>query len=152
MKRFKNILYVNDATDDQTWAIARAVSLAENKQADLTVVDVIPAEVITAGIGLPPGGPISDDLRAFVVTDRHKGLEALVKPYQQRLNIRLDVLVGKTFLEVIRAVLKNAYDLVIKPAENPNWLERLFGNTDMNLLRQCPCPVWIMKPTRKIKL
>lgn len=61
MKRFKNILYVNDATDDQVWAIERAVSLAENQQADLTVVDVIPTEVITAGIGLPYGGPISTD-------------------------------------------------------------------------------------------
>lgn len=149
MKRFKNILYVNDATDNQAWAIARAVSLAEKKQADLTVVDVIPIEVVTAGIGLPPGGPISTDLKAAVVADHREGLEALVKPYQQRLSIRLDVLVGNTFLEVIRAVLKNAYDLVIKPAENPNWLERLFGNNDMNLLRQCPCPVWLMKPDGK---
>lgn len=56
---------------------------------------------------------------------------------------------GNTFLEVIRAVLKNAYDLVLKPAENPNWLKRLFGNNDMNLLRQCPCPVWLMKPGEK---
>lgn len=149
MKRFKNILYVNDATDDQQWAIARAVSLAENKQASLTVVDVIPLEVVTAGIGLPYGGPISTNLTAAVVADRLEGLEALVKPYQQRLNIRLDVLEGNTFIEVIRAVLKNAYDLVIKPAENPNWLERLFGNNDMNLLRQCPCPVWLMKPREK---
>ena len=149
MKRFKNILYVNDATDDQDSGIARAVSLAENKQADLTVVDVIPTEVVTAGIGLPPGGPISAGLKADVVADRYEGLEALVKPYQQRLSIRLDVLVGHTYLEVIRAVLKNAYDLVIKPAENPNWLERLFGNHDMHLLRQCPCPVWLIKPGEK---
>lgn len=149
MKRFKNILYVNDSTDDQAWAIARAVCLAENKQADLTVVDVIPIEVVTAGIGLPPGGPISTDLKAAVVADHHDRLEALVKPYQQRLSIRLDVLVGNTALEVIRAVLKNAYDLVIKPAENPSWLERLFGKNDMHLLRQCPCPVWLMKPREK---
>ena len=149
MKRFENILYVNDSTYDQAWAIARAVSLAENKQAHLTVVDVIPIEVVTAGIGLPPGGPISTDLKAAVVADHHKGLEALVKPYQQRLSIRLDVLVGNTYLEVIRAVLKNAFDLVVKPAENPNWLERLFGNHDMNLLRQCPCPVLLIKPGEK---
>jgi nucleotide-binding universal stress UspA family protein len=149
MKRFKNILYVNDSTDDQAWAIARAVSLAENKQADLTIVDVIPTEVVTAGIGLPPGGPISTGLKAAVVADHYEQLEALVKPYQQRLSIRLDVLVGSTPLEVIRAVLKNAYDLVIKPAENPNWLERLFGKNDMHLLRQCPCPVWLIKPGEK---
>jgi nucleotide-binding universal stress UspA family protein len=149
MKRFKKILYVNDATDDQAWAIERAVALAESKQADLTVVDVIPLEVITAGIGMPYGGPISIDLKAAVAANRHEGLEALVKPFKQRLNVQLDVLVGNTFLEVVRAVLKDAYDLVIKPAENPSWLKRLFGNTDMNLLRQCPCPVWLMKPGEK---
>jgi nucleotide-binding universal stress UspA family protein len=149
MKRFKNILYVNDATDDQAWAIARAVSLAENKQADLTVVDVIPTEVVTAGVRLPPGGPISIGLKADVVADHFEQLESLVKAYKQRLKIRLDVLVGNTSLEVIRAVLKNAYDLVIKPAENPNWLESLFGKIDMHLLRQCPCPVWLMKPGEK---
>ena len=149
MKRFKNILYVNDSTDDQAWTIARAVSLAENKQADLTVVDVVPTEVVTAGIGLPPGGPISTGLKADVVADHYQQLEVMVKPYQQRLSIRLEVLVGNMSLEVIRAVLKNAYDLVIKPAENPNWLERLFGKHDMHLLRQCPCPVWLMKPGEK---
>jgi nucleotide-binding universal stress UspA family protein len=146
MKRFKNILYVNDSTDDQAWAIARAVSLAENKQADLTVVDVIPIEVVTAGVGLPPGGPISTDFKAAVVADHYEQLGTLVKSYKQRLSIQLEVLVGNTALEVIRSVMKNAYDLVIKPAENPNWLERLFGINDMHLLRLCPCPVWLMKP------
>ena len=149
MKRFNNILYVNDATGDQAWAITRAVSLAEDKQADLTILDVIPTEVVTAGIGSTPGGPISSKLQKAVMADRYEQLEALVKSHKQGRNIRLKVLVGKTFLEVIRAVLENGYDLVIKPAENPNWLERLFGNNDMHLLRQCPCPVWLLKPGEK---
>lgn len=149
MKRFKNILYVNDSADDQAWAITRAVSLAESKQADLTVLDVIPTEAVTAGIGLPPGGPISTDLQASVVADRYEQLEAMVESYELGRRVRLNVLVGKASFEVIRAVLQGDYDLVIKPAENPNWLERLFGNIDMQLLRQCPCPVWLMKPGEK---
>ncbi len=52
---------------------------------------------------------------------------------------------GKTFLEAIRAVLRNKYDLLIKPAENPNYIERLFGSDDMQLLRNCPCPVWLTR-------
>jgi hypothetical protein len=54
MKRFKNILYVNEPTAQQESTIARAVSLAVNNQADLTILDVIPTQVVTAGIGLPP--------------------------------------------------------------------------------------------------
>jgi len=145
MKRFKNILYVNEPTVDQTAAVARAVSLAENNQADMTMVDVIPTEVVTAGIGLPPGGPVSNDLLAFVESDRRKALESMVQQFCKRLQIRLNVLVGKTYLEVIRAVLKNGYDLIIKPAENPSWTNRLFGSDDLHLLRKCPCPVWLMK-------
>ena len=57
MKLFKNILYVSEASVEQEKSIARAVSLAENNQADLAVIEVVPA--IAAGIGMPPGGPIS---------------------------------------------------------------------------------------------
>jgi len=62
MKRFKNILYVNEPTAQQESTIARAVSLAVNNQADLTILDVIPTQVVTAGISLPPGGQISNEL------------------------------------------------------------------------------------------
>jgi nucleotide-binding universal stress UspA family protein len=43
-------------------------------------------------------------------------------------------------------VLRKGYDLLIKPAENPATVQRLFGSDDMHLLRKCPCPVWLMKP------
>lgn len=149
MKRFKNILYVNEPTVDQTSALARVVSLAVNNQAHLTIVDVIPTQVVTAGIGLTPGGPVSEDLRAAVESDHRKALESMAQPFSERLQVRLDVLVGKTYLEAIRAVLKNGYDLLTKPAENPSWTRRLFGSDDVHLLRKCPCPVWLMKPLEK---
>ncbi|MGB8712958.1 MAG: universal stress protein, partial [Onishia taeanensis] len=55
-------------------------------------------------------------------------------------------LTGITFIEVIRAVLRDHHDLVIKTAENPEWSRLLFGSDDMHLMRKCPCPVWLMKP------
>jgi universal stress protein E len=149
MKRFKNILYVNEPTAEQESTIARAVSLAVNNQADLTIVDVIPTEVVTAGIGLPPGGPMSDELRTALESDQRSALEAMVQSFKGRMHIQVEVLVGQTYLEAIRAVLKNGYDLLIKPAENPTWMNRLFGSDDLHLLRKCPCPVWLMKPPEK---
>jgi universal stress protein E len=110
---------------------------------------VIATQVVTAGIGLPPGGPISNKLRAAVESDHRKAMESMAQSFKERLQIRLDVLVGKTYLETIRAVLKNGYDLLIKPAENPTWTNRLFGSDDLHLLRKCPCPVWLMKPPEK---
>ncbi|MBN1992955.1 MAG: universal stress protein [Anaerolineae bacterium] len=135
MNPFKNILYVTENTVDQASAVARAVSLAKNNQANLTIIDVIP--------------PIADDFRADTITYHRQALESLIEPYQNRLKIQLDVQVGTTFLEVIRAVLRNAYDLVIKVVENPDFLKRLFGSDDMHLLRKCPCPIWLMRPAEK---
>ncbi len=149
MKRFKNILYLNEPAVDQASTIARAVSLAINNQADLTILDVIPSQVVTVESGLPPGGPISNELRAAIVSDHRKAMETMVQSFKERLPIRLEILVGKTYLEAIRAVLKNGYDLLIKPAENPTWTDRLFGSDDLHLLRKCPCPVWLMKSPEK---
>lgn len=147
MRHFKNILYVNETTVEQESAFSRAVSLAENNTANLTVVDVVP--VVTAGIGLPPGGPISSELQAIVRAEHLNRLEALVDPFRKRLDIRVDVLVGKTFLEIIRAVLRDTYDLVIKPAEDLVLMKNLFGSNDMHLLRKSPCPVWLLNRMEK---
>lgn len=100
----------------------------------MTIVDVIPTHVITAGISLTLKRPISNKLLASVKSDHREVLESMVQPFNEQLQIRLDVLVGKIYLEAIRAILKNGYDLLIKPAENPSWNHRLFGSDDLNFL------------------
>lgn len=145
MKRFKNILYVSNGDIDQISAMTRAVTLAENNQAELTVIEVIPP----VSAGMFDGGLGSVDLEAAMVTECKQHLEELIEPHRQRLKIKLDVFIGTSFLEIIRAVLRHEYDLVIKSAENPDFLERLFGSDDMHLLRKCPCPVWLMTPDEK---
>jgi len=150
MKRFKNIIYINEPNVDQASAVARAVSLAKNNRADLTFVDIIPTKVVATGIDLPLGGrPDSKNLRFTEESHQRKALESMVQPFLEGLQVRVDILVGKTFLEAIRAVLKNGHDLLIKPAENPSWTHRFFGSDDLHLLRKCPCPVWLMKPPEK---
>jgi nucleotide-binding universal stress UspA family protein len=144
MKRFKDILCVVEHDKVCKSALERAVTLAENNQANLTVIAVAP--FVTAGIGMPEGGPISADLQAATVNSHTQELEALAAPYRQRIEIETKVLVGTPFLEIIREVLRNGRDLVIKMAEQYDWLDRWFGSNDMHLLRKCPCPVWLIKP------
>jgi universal stress protein E len=147
MKLFGNILYLATHGLEQQAALARAVTLAQNNQARLTVLAVLPS--MSAGIGMPPGGPITAQLRQTLVNETRQQLEALVTPYRGQLEIGIELLEGRLFLEAIRAVLRHGYDLVIKPAENPELLPRLFGSDDMHLLRKCPCPVWLLKPGEK---
>ncbi len=147
MKRFKNILCVLDPKKSCEPALDRAIALAEDNQAELTVVDVM--KHVIAGIGMPEGGPISLDLQAMIEKEHAHALEKLVEPYQQRFEFKTKILIGAPFLEIIREVLKRDHDLVIKVPDSQDWLDRLFGSDDMHLLRKCPCPVWLIKPRGK---
>lgn len=143
MNQFKHILYVSEPAVAQETAFARAVSLAVKNQAELTVIDVMPPPFIS--VDLSPEAPSGAELKANLVAERYNALQSLTEPYSQDNQITLTVVEGKCFLEVIRTVLRDGHDLVIKPAENPDFMERLFGSDDMHLLRKCPCPVWLIK-------
>jgi nucleotide-binding universal stress UspA family protein len=143
MKRFRKILAVVEPRQSPEAALERAVSLAQNNQATLTVVTVAPK--VTAGIGMPDGGPISAELQEAAIADSQKRLLAAVSPFRSRIAVNTKVLMGTAFLEIIREVLRRGHDLVVKAPEEPAWLDRLFGSDDMHLLRKCPCPVWLVK-------
>lgn len=144
MKRFKKILCVVEPGKECTLALERAVTLAENNQANLTVIAV--ASSVSAGIGIPEGGLISTELQTASVNSHKQELENIAERYRQRIKIEIRVLIGTPFLEIIREVLRNAHDLVIKCPESQDWLERLFSSDDKHLLRKCPCPVWMVRP------
>ena len=143
MKRFKDILCVVAPGAECKPVLERAVTLAENNQASLTVIDV--TERVTAGIRMPKGGPSSADLQAATVRAHEQEMDSLIEPYRQRIDMQAKVLIGTPFLEIVREVLRNGRDLVIKTAETCDWQDRLFGSDDMHLLRKCPCPVWLIK-------
>jgi universal stress protein E len=144
MQRFKNILFIAHSGADQSAALKRALALAEYNGARLTVMDVVEpedelADAIKAQFNL--------DLEALLLEQRREELAALTTPYAQSGRILIQVRSGTPFIEVIRAVQHNGYDLLIKAAEGPRGqADRLFGSTDMHLLRKAPCPVWIDRP------
>ena len=144
MKRFKDILCVVEAGENSKPVLIRAVTLAENNQASLTVISVIPH--VTVGIGMPKEGPTLVNLQAEMVNSRTQQLETLIEPYRKQVKIESKVLVGTPFLSIIREVLRNRRDLLIKIPEHQDWLARFLGSDDMHLLRKCPCPVWLIKP------
>lgn len=141
---FKNILCAISAEHPHLATVERAVSLAENSQARLTLVDVLPR--LRAGITLSGHNSRTTDLQAAITAERLQALRSITQHYQQRVRIQHEVLTGTAFLEIIRTVIRNGHDLVLKPAENPSFIQRMFGGDDMQLLRACPCPVWITRP------
>jgi nucleotide-binding universal stress UspA family protein len=147
MQRFKKILFVAEPDLDNATALKRAITLAINNQASLTVVGVVtalPRDMRMAIVAVTP-----TEMLDSVVDDERDRLSDMVKVANSddELAISIEVLVGKAFLEIIREVLRNDHDLVIKSAESEPEVVRIFGSTDMHLMRKCPCPVWVIKPT-----
>ncbi len=145
MQRFKNILLLASNTAGMNETLERAIELAESNQAKLTVVDVlkeVPKIKKPASTSLPLSEP-----GEMAPENR---LERLIAPIRDK-GVRIDakVLTGIPFIEIIRQVLKYKYDLVMKTATGATGTKAiLFGSTALHLMRKCPCPLWINKPTR----
>ena len=155
MRRFKNILLLADGSTGEKSVLARAANLASANRAKLTLFDAIDTEGYAEPIGSAktPFAEIVETLLKERVVERQKELEALGKTEQARhAGLRIDVRVeiGAKARTAIRHVLVNHHDLVIKAAEGGGETVRyLFGSTDRTLMRKCPMPVWILKPTRR---
>ena len=147
MRRFKNILYFADESTDRGSALERALALASDNQARLTIFDSLPAR----DSGLDVEGRSNLDIERMLRKDREAGIDRLVSSLNEsRIEIRKRVVSGIAFVEVIRAVLAGQYDLVIKQARPPDsFVKRALGSTDLHLLRKCPCPIWIDRPDAK---
>jgi nucleotide-binding universal stress UspA family protein len=146
MKRFSEILFVAGSGADESAAFSQAVTLANNNQAQMTLVGLVDG----------PGerqhdASAASELLDAMVEQRREQLEALVQSAAITApGIEIKVLVGKAFLEIIREVLRHQRDLVIKSVEHTEGIgEKLFGGTDMKLMRKCPCPVWLIKSTQQ---
>lgn len=148
MKRFTNILLIATGDNWQDTALERAVSLAKENQADLTVVDVLEIPTDLQVLGRDK----LEKLTSEIVGKRLAHLDNMVQHVRDRVSILTKVIQGAVFLEIIREVLRNGYDLVIKMSGSRKCLKNLLlGSTDMHLLRKCPCPVWIMKPGESVQ-
>ena len=89
-------------------------------------------------------------IREHIVEEESQRLDKWVD-FVQRSGVPVygKMLYGTPFLEIIREVLRNDHDLVMITAEGRGGLrERLFGSTAMHLMRKCPCPVWVVRPTQ----
>jgi nucleotide-binding universal stress UspA family protein len=146
MKRFKSILAVLTEDSLAEVALERALHLARVNGAALTLVDVIdsaPGEIarLMAGLTGQRGAEIEEDvihyhrdrLAGFAARARAAGIEASEA-----------ILQGSAFVEVIRMVLREGHDIVIKGATAAPHGRGVLKGVDMHLLRKCPCPVWML--------
>ncbi|MGS0536404.1 universal stress protein [Pseudoalteromonas sp. SaAl2] len=149
MKRFSNVLYVmNEPMDKPSPSLLRAISLAKNSQADLTLLLVIPSLPLSSALNKI--GIESPEIETLTLTKANENLRSLIASLDNDVNIKAEVKVGKRYLESIRSVLSNSFDILLKEVDKLSWFDRLITSDDMHLLRNCPCPVWLMKQDEKL--
>ena len=151
MKRFRNILVCVDLDDHEHPALEQAIALGRSNDAALTLVAVHEGLPSWTRAILPSK---VRDLEDVALREARDALDKLAAPLRtEGLSVRTDVLVGQPFIELIREVQAEARDLVLKDLKIDTATKKPgIGSTDMHLLRKCPCPVWLVKPSPSKRL
>lgn len=145
MRRFKNILVVCDDRSAYAHAMDRVRWLAKANDADVTLIDVIDGAPGDLGrlFGALPGAR-GEELEDQILEAHRTRIEQIAAPLRaEGLRVRTTVRQGTAFIEIIRRVLREEHDLVLKGADlSPD--RPLFRGPDLHLMRKCPCPVWVL--------
>ena len=145
MLNFKKILLVSNGMLEVKNSLKHAVRLAHQNQAKLDVLVVCPE--------FPKELSEYKPVFEFSVADKFKHdlkairSESTLNESDFALSFKIEYSSIPSIF-VIRHIIKNGYDLLIKDAEKIDD-ERGFKAIDMDILRKCPCPAWISKATHK---
>jgi len=133
---------MNTGTYAHSPALRQALAMARAHQATLTLINVLPE--------LPPllRAQLSEEqqqqLADGAIRREREALTAFASSLGDDVSIRIDIRMGKTFVEIIRAVLRQGFSLLVKETDEITWFSSYFGSDDMHLLRKCPCPLLLM--------
>ncbi len=141
-KGYDKIILVTDGTSSSQAAEETALNLAKENSAKVFVVDAVrplsfPARWLSSN---------SDELFEIVVADKQDRLEKVARRFKKEgIDAKVEILFGKTSIEVSRVALTEKADLVIRYMKGAK-SRRLspFGTTARNLMRVCPCPLLLV--------
>ncbi|MGI9201753.1 MAG: universal stress protein [Woeseiaceae bacterium] len=147
MHDINKILAVIDPTTETQPAMARAAWLAKQTGAELELLVCYYNEYLSGERLFD--SPSLEKARAEVLERQCDSLEKLAQP------ARDDGVVVKTtavwdhplYEGVVRHAIESEADIVFKDTHHHSALTRaVLSNTDWNLIRTCPVPLWLVKP------
>ncbi|MGB6228666.1 MAG: universal stress protein [Litorimonas sp.] len=147
MRQFSNVLFVVAEDGDPMAALQQAIGLTRQDGATLTLVSSIETLVSAAS-----SGRFHDELAEAFDALRSKRLDALktlADAVPDGIATVCEVVEGKTYIEAIRRVQLYDHDLIVTQAsqDGSGALGRIFVSEEMQLLRKCPCPVLLLRPS-----
>jgi nucleotide-binding universal stress UspA family protein len=141
---FKRILVDIDALAGEHPALECAFDLAARSGADVTVVDILP-EVPASARRF-----VTNEIEQELVAHRSERLTAVAATHGPRA--RPALLRGTPAVAIVQEVMRGDYDLVVRSHGRDLAVPPPpFGVVDMQLLRTCPCPVWLVGPGASLR-
>lgn len=141
MQNFHNILFVSKGNSDQTEGLKQALWLANENNAAFKVLIICPE--------FPDSmSEYKEKFEASIREQFEENIDTVLAELKisnkfGQINIELEF--GEApAVRMIRQVLRNGHDLLIKDAEKIE-MGKGFKSMDMELLRMCPCPVWLCR-------
>ena len=147
MQNISKILAVIDPTVNEQPGMHRAAWLAKGTGAELELLICYYNEYLSGDRLFD--SPSLEKARKEVIDNHARHLEELAEP------LREDGIVVTTtaiwdhplYEGIVRRAVHSSADVVIKDTHHHSALSRaLLTNTDWNLIRTCPAPLWLVKP------
>jgi universal stress protein E len=147
MHKINKILAVIDPTVEEQPGMHRAAWLAQRMGAELELLVCYYNEYLSGDRLFD--SPSLEKARSEVIESHEKYLEQLAEP------VRKDGVVVTTsavwdhplFEGIVRRAIASDADIVVKDTHHHTAVARaLLTNTDWNLIRACPLPLWLVKP------
>lgn len=130
--------------DSNSDAVKQAGQLASAIGARLKIVDALPEPPAYRRIAIPNYA----GLAALAREKKQRQLQSWARRWRAKgLEVEEEIFQGVLETELVRDARERGHGLVVVPAERAEGGSRA-GQTAMHLLRNCPCPVWIVRPRR----
>ncbi len=141
MRRFTNILFSPVGDTDNPAAIRRVADLARQNGAKLTLFGAVPES--SRRHRLLHSAEFDATIESAERLEMAQRLERW-RSATDGVSTQIDVRTGNTALTILGRVLAGEYDLVVITSDE----DHEDRATIKRLLRKCPCPVWVIRPTR----
>lgn len=148
MLKVAKVLSVIDPTVREQPALERAAWLAEATAAELELLVCYYNEYLSGDRLFD--SPSLEKARAEVIANQERHLEALAEPLRSRgITVKTSATWDHPLYEgIVRHVVESGADIVFKDTHHHGAVTRaLLSNTDWSLIRTCPVPLWLVKPS-----
>ncbi len=147
MQKLSRILSVIDPTVEEQPALARAAWLAEASDAELELLVCYYNEYLSGDRLFD--SPSLAKARAEVIANQEQHLERIAEPFRKKgIVVKTSATWDHPLYEgIVRHAVECDADIVFKDTHHHSAVTRaLLSNTDWNLIRTCPTPLWLVKP------